>query len=456
MAEFIRQESVGYDESEWSNVASDVSEAAQTHNAANDTGGDVDEAFAPPAYDNVAAQDCGYGATYAHGASTPGVDAFAQPGYDTSDASAASTYDADEAGAAPGYHANEAIPPPLPLTHDPFVLLDIDPSFAGDMGAIKSAYLRQVKAYHPDASVTNATPEDVKKRINEDFSRIHAAYEQLREGGGSVGRTALGTHRRPRPWHDQGTGYGFGQSMGAWFQSSFDPPSSAPKRAPPPPPVRNSVKSYGFVGFMSDEERPRGMHNSGKSPGFVEFTNQYHHEVTSAEVAGAAAAAQQQQARQQADAQAAAALNVSTHANSSTTAASAEDRSPVADTASNLGDLVAIEERCRSLEENLQQAEERLQRADLLAAANRRERERLEKKLQRAADEAQQQRQLHEEMLATLTAEAAKREKELRDQMLTKHLEEKKQLDEKIERLEAELKEYMRPWYQQRPRGSGW
>jgi len=55
------------------------------------------------------------------------------------------------------------IPPPLPESEDPFVILDIDRSASGDQKALKKAYLRQAKAYHPDASVTESTPEATKR-----------------------------------------------------------------------------------------------------------------------------------------------------------------------------------------------------------------------------------------------------------------------------------------------------
>ena len=468
VAEFIRQETPGFDDQQWS-------PGAPNHDGAN----------VAPSYDVNAAAPGYWAATGSYWA-TSEYDAQWTP----------SGVDAYEANVAPDFDPNQAIPPPLPVTDDPFVLLGLDPAFAGDVSAIRSSYLRQAKAYHPDASVTSATPEHIKQRINDDFSRIQAAYEQLRDGGGSVDRAASGTHRRPsnwqegRRWHEGAgsTGYGFGQSMGVHWKSSVDPRTNAPKRAPPPP-VRNSVKSYGFVGFMSDEERRAASAAAAA-------------EAASASSAQAASAAVAQQAQQHPSVQAATSstpLNESASANVTAAATATEPpQSPVADAAEAkvagaedhaaaarreaelalqqalrralqeaeverqraaklLVDLAAFEERYRCLEDKLQQAEERLQcnvqQADLLAAANRLERDRLEKKLHLAAEQMKKERQLHEERLAIMASGAAKKEEELREELLATHSEEKKEMDQKVKSIEARLREYTKPWYQQRPRG---
>jgi len=84
------------------------------------------------------------------------------------------------------------------------------------------------------------------------------------------------------------------------------------------------------------------------------------------------------------------------------------------------------EARCKALEG-------RLKRADFLAAA-------LEERLKQAA----------------LLAEATKREKEMADErlamMASTHSQEKEQLEKKIKRLESELTESGKPWYQQSPK----
>jgi Mlc titration factor MtfA (ptsG expression regulator) len=94
-----------------------------------------------------------------------------------------------------------------------------------------------------------------------------------------------------------------------------------------------------------------------------------------------------------------------------------------------------------------------VQQADLLAAANRLERDRLEKKLHLAAEQMKKERQLHEERLAIMASGAAKKEEELREELLATHSEEKKEMDQKVKSIEARLREYTKPWYQQRPRG---
>ena len=192
-------------------------------------------------------------------------------------------------------------PQPLPNTKDPFELLGVDRSSYGDMTAIKSAYKTLAKEYHPDASVTEDTPEDVKKRVTDDFSKINAAYELLRDNDGCVGAPpwwirkgsgagSSGAQDNVAPWHTQTgdartsaaptgraeKGFGYGQSMGAWFETSFDEgrrpsatakwPSSAPRSSrgasqgfdypTSSPPTRKTGRSDGFVGFMEEDEKP--------------------------------------------------------------------------------------------------------------------------------------------------------------------------------------------------------
>ena len=101
----------------------------------------------------------------------------------------------EEDGSAPktGWWEKEgAIPAPLPATEDPFALLGIDDSSAGDLGAIKRAYHRQAKTYHPDAFPKDpeSTPEHITKHINNEFSRINAAYEELMSNDGNPNPTA--------------------------------------------------------------------------------------------------------------------------------------------------------------------------------------------------------------------------------------------------------------------------
>ena len=394
-----------------------------------------------------------------------------------------------------------AMPPPLPDTKDPFVLLGVDRSAAeGDMAAIKSAYLRRVKTYHPDASVTEATPEAVRKRINDDFSTIHHAYEELRNNDGLVGVWVRATKGRraaasaepasnARAWHEQragagagqaartgssgrsgrsgsstgaphpGTGgpgtpstgraptpasYGYGQSMGASFQTSFDekkargsvgtnpgtnPTNPAPSASPrpsatSPPPASSAGGSYGFVGFARDEQASR-MHNSGKSRGFVGFVNDEppwcthskQHEHKSWE-----------QHRRWS-------TKVGTprspfNAAAVRRATSAAAGPPRVDSAAYGRDLAAIKERCKALEHMLQ-------RADRLTEATERERSRLAERLERAeslAESAEKEKAVLETMRATMVSE---------------HMKEMRQLKERVKMLETEAKEFKRPWYQQ-------
>ena len=212
---------------------------------------------------------------------------------------------------APDIDASGAIPPPLPHTTDPFTLLGIDPSSSGDMNAIKSAYHRKAKVYHPDASVSKETPEHIRKRVNADFSLIQAAYEELKDNGGmckdaSSSRTSAAAAKGTRRPADSGTraaqggpagSSGHGESFAPQFRtSSFDEEmarelkrrpkkgrphgggSRSPKaRArPASADTRYKTPSFGEEKIWRKEpeypwEPPSQMRPTGKSRGFVGF-----------------------------------------------------------------------------------------------------------------------------------------------------------------------------------------
>jgi hypothetical protein len=162
VAEFIRQGTPGFDDQQWS-------PGAPNHDGAN----------VAPSYDVNAAAPGYWAATGSYWA-TSEYDAQWTP----------SGVDAYEANVAPDFDPNQAIPPPLPVTDDPFVLLGLDPAFAGDVSAIRSSYLRQAKAYHPDASVTSATPEHIKQRMSNCGTEAVRSTEPHREhtGGPATGK----------------------------------------------------------------------------------------------------------------------------------------------------------------------------------------------------------------------------------------------------------------------------
>ena len=163
--------------------------------------------------------------------------------------------------------ATVVYPPHLPDTNDPFELLGLDISAAGDMSAIKGAYKRQAKAYHPDASVTSSTPEEVKLRINSDFSAINSAYEELRENDGMKDLLKDPTSEAPGANGRPTSGppaqyYGYGQSMGACFSTTFD--------------QRRQRESWGGVG-PSGVGVGRSKHpNAGVAPNDIKSQSQSH------------------------------------------------------------------------------------------------------------------------------------------------------------------------------------
>ncbi|EOD37535.1 Hypothetical protein EMIHUDRAFT_454877 [Emiliania huxleyi CCMP1516] len=94
-------------------------------------------------------------------------------------AGSAAVCEADGGGGG-GEQNARSIPPPLPASTDPFVLLGLDHSSAGDIAAIKSAYHRLTKAR---LLVTASTPVRLRQRIHDDFSRAMAVRRAERAEG---------------------------------------------------------------------------------------------------------------------------------------------------------------------------------------------------------------------------------------------------------------------------------
>ena len=78
---------------------------------------------------------------------------------------------------------------PLPPTNDPYVLLGLSTregsrlsgsgSAPYDEKEVKRAFRRMTKLYHPDAVTTKDSTEDERRRANDEFSRINAAYQAI-------------------------------------------------------------------------------------------------------------------------------------------------------------------------------------------------------------------------------------------------------------------------------------
>ena len=78
---------------------------------------------------------------------------------------------------------------PLPLTNDPYVLLGLSTregsrlsgsgSAPYDEKEVKRAFRRMTKLYHPDAVTTKDSTEDERRRANDEFARINAAYQAI-------------------------------------------------------------------------------------------------------------------------------------------------------------------------------------------------------------------------------------------------------------------------------------
>jgi hypothetical protein len=108
-----------------------------------------------------------------------------------------------------------------------------------------------------------------------------------------------------------------------------------------------------------------------------------------------------------------------------------------------------------------------LKRADDMASATKRDQELLEERLRRAESEDASEREMEELQMqlkeAELLAETIKRDKEIMEETLATmalaHLQEKQELEEKIEMLQVEMERLLRSrWYvgrKQRPEGMG-
>mmetsp|Transcript_58 Transcript_58/g.125 ORF Transcript_58/g.125 Transcript_58/m.125 type:complete len:462 (+) Transcript_58:69-1454(+) len=73
---------------------------------------------------------------------------------------------------------SRVLPPPLPNTNDPWILLGIDRRASFD--EIRKVYKKLVKIYHPDVAVgPDASAED-RKASNWNFARINAAFDILK------------------------------------------------------------------------------------------------------------------------------------------------------------------------------------------------------------------------------------------------------------------------------------
>ena len=70
---------------------------------------------------------------------------------------------------------------PLPMTNNPYALLDLDwlnpPS---EFDIIHKAYRKMAKRYHPDLTQNNSLTQEEQREANNNFSRINAAYEHLK------------------------------------------------------------------------------------------------------------------------------------------------------------------------------------------------------------------------------------------------------------------------------------
>ena len=348
-------------------------------------------------------------------------------------------------GSAASDDANARVPPPpLPKTADPFVILGIDRSAAGEMdpAALKSAYHRQAKAYHPDSAVSESTPEATKKRVNNDFQAINAAYETLRVRLGLSEESATKSGRRPsaaRPGQRR-PGAGRTAKEGTWNPATGE-------------------KMPGFVGFQDEPgwtgsakggQGTSWQGRAGQAPekgvdhsGFVGFTPPAPRSYTPNSPTNETVAQ---------DANASAPSASSAHSTPSQTppptvggvaqdAAATPPASPAptdtGDSAARDWEMTAIKERYASLEERLTSLEARLVQADISAEATEREKEALEERLKRGAQEAQSERERLNVVLET---------------MALSHSQEKEQLEATIAMLKGQVNEVKRPWYQQKPR----
>ena len=107
------------------------------------------------------------------------------------------------------YATNTNTPtPPLPDTSDPYLILNLSPT--SNKQDIKKAYKRMALKYHPDVRTNSKSSEEERKKSNDDFARINAAYAFL--SGKSADRPSSTESEKQKG--KSGSGSGSGASSG--------------------------------------------------------------------------------------------------------------------------------------------------------------------------------------------------------------------------------------------------
>mmetsp|Transcript_26656 Transcript_26656/g.40012 ORF Transcript_26656/g.40012 Transcript_26656/m.40012 type:complete len:479 (-) Transcript_26656:233-1669(-) len=97
------------------------------------------------------------------------------------------------------YSTKTPQPPPIPNTEDPFIILGLSAPTA-DKKVIKRAYRRMALKYHPDVRLNTSSTDEERKKANDDFAKINAAYSLLtgKDDSGTNTGSTKGTANRSK------------------------------------------------------------------------------------------------------------------------------------------------------------------------------------------------------------------------------------------------------------------
>ena len=165
-----------------------------------------------------------------------------------------------------------SIPPPLPDSADPYILLGLDPAAAAvDRTAVKRAYRRLVRTYHPDRVNELGSSDADRRTASENFARINAAYETLSDRGGisapapaPASPASSGNGHGPQRQWRRGSGYG--------APGRPEPPRQRSQRWGAPPHAGGGDCGYSASASGPFEGSPGP--GRGPPPGYGEATGQ--------------------------------------------------------------------------------------------------------------------------------------------------------------------------------------
>ena len=166
----------------------------------------------------------------------------------------------------------------IKFKEDPCVILNLPPNTQNQKD-IKKAYRNIARQYHPDVTVTISSTKEERKRANDEFAKINAAYSSLM-GKGGIGRVGdIRVKKRRRQPHEanhhrpftRGTGDGANGSAGKDFNCNRKPKpaSSSTSACTRQRPTYGSTRS---VGRTTNRDRTTSASSRSTSVGRTKST----------------------------------------------------------------------------------------------------------------------------------------------------------------------------------------